>query len=78
MINNKNIIDVIVVKPFNSLRCPCPPKGTKGELYDFQGKYACVRFPLPMVDNNGTVWTSHGQDTDYMSLKFLLDEIDYA
>jgi len=67
------VIEVEVVKPFKETRTPCPPKGTRGELYDFDGEFACVRFPLPLVDTEGRVWESHFGE--YMKLKFKLDEI---
>lgn len=69
-------IAVRVVRPFRETRTPCPPAGTVGELYDFDGALACVRFPLPMTDANGDEWLTHGEDTDYMRLKFTLDEIE--
>ena len=70
-----DFIIVEVVKPFEATRTPCPPAGTKGELYDFDGEFACVRFPLPMKDTSGAKWLSHGQDDNYMKLKFKMDEI---
>lgn len=73
--DSDGLIPIVVVKPFEAIRTPCPPKGTKGEIYRFSGDYACVRFPLPMVDTEGDTWHSHGQDTDYMRLWFKLDEI---
>ncbi len=67
---------VRVIKTFNEVRTPCPPVGTIGEWHDISIKYCRVRFPLPMTDQDGIVWESHGQDDDYMKLKFLPDEIE--
>jgi hypothetical protein len=69
-------IKVRVIKPFKELRTPCPPKNTVGELYNFDGQYACVQFPLPMTDAEGNVWETQGDNYDYMKLKFELDEIE--
>lgn len=73
--DTQGLIPVVVVKPFEAIRTPCPPAGTKGEIYKFEGNYAFVRFPLPMTDTEGTTWLSHGTDYDYMRLGFELDEI---
>lgn len=67
---------VRVIKTFNEVRTPCPPAGAIGEWYDIGVLYCHVRFPLPMIDQDGAVWESHGQDDDYMKLKFLPDEIE--
>lgn len=72
----EDTISVVVVKPFEECRTPCPPAGVVGELYNFDGDFACVRFPLPMVDTDGEIWKSHGQETDYMRLKFKMNEIE--
>lgn len=74
--DNQGLIPVRVFKPFDALRTPCPPAGTPGEIYAFDGKFACVRFPLPMVDTEGYTWYSHGDDDDFMRLKFKLNEIE--
>lgn len=76
MRDQQGLISVRVVKPFKETRTPCPPKGTEGEIYDFDGDFACVRFALPMTDTNGDKWLTHGEDTDYMRLKFTFDEIE--
>lgn len=52
--DTQGLIPVVVVKPFEAIRTPCPPAGTKGEIYKFEGNYAFVRFPLPMTDTEGT------------------------
>ena len=79
MHNSSNTIEVTVIKPFNELRTPCPPAGTIGEIYNFDGKFSCVRFLKPMVDQEGTIWTKEFDEEDdineYMFLKFLTDEI---
>ncbi|WP_432782885.1 hypothetical protein [Vibrio parahaemolyticus] len=74
--DTQGLIPVVVVKPFDSIRTPCPPAGTKGEIYKFEGNYAFVRFPLPVTDTAGATWHSHGSDYDYMRLGFELDEIE--
>ena len=74
----EDIISVVVTKPFEACRTPCPPAGTKGELYRFDGDFACVRFPLPMVDTEGATWLTQGCETDYMRLQFKMDEIEAA
>ena len=71
----KDVIIVEVVKTFDEVRTPCPPVGTKGELYGFDGDFARVRFPLPMIDKDGAKWFSQGSDEEYMKLKFKIDEI---
>lgn len=69
------VIKCEVVKPFYEVRTPCPPAGTKGEIYDVDGEFFNVRFPLPMIDTRGDEW--HGKDDgdEYMFLKFTADEI---
>jgi hypothetical protein len=74
-LDSQGLIPVQVVKPFEATRTPCPPKGTYGEIYRFDGDYVCVRFPLPMIDTDGDVWHSHGDNTDFMRLKFKFNEI---
>ena len=72
------IISVVVIKPFNELRTPCPPEGTVGELYDIKAGFYCVRFKKPMVDTEGGIWSKSDEDSDepeYMMLKFKEDEI---
>jgi len=69
-------IPVKVIKPFKETRTPCPPAGTVGELYRDDGDFMAVRFPLPMVDTEGATWLSQGDDTEYMSLLFRIDEIE--
>ena len=73
-----DIIQVRIVRTFRSVRTPCPPAGTVGELYDFDEAFALVRFALPLVDQDGATWLSHGDDTQYMHLKFLPEEIELA
>ena len=74
--DTQGLIPVMVTKPFQALRTPCPPAGTRGEIYKFEGELAFVRFPLPMTDQDGYEWLSHGDDFNYMRLGFKLDEIE--
>lgn len=70
------LIPVVVVKPFEAIRTPCPPAGTRGEIYRIDDRYAFVRFPLPLTDTEGAVWQTDGDDEKYMRLGFELDEIE--
>ena len=72
----QGLIPVRVIKPFYEIRSPCPPAGTVGEIFRFDEEYAVVRFPLPMLDQDGGTWLTCGEDENYMRLKFLLDEIE--
>lgn len=70
-----DVIDVVVIKPFEAVRTPCPPAGTIGQLYRFADGRACVRFMKPMTDTEGGVWPpSH--DGDAIELQFEMDEIE--
>jgi hypothetical protein len=66
-----------VIKPFVAARTPCPPKGARGIFVGKAERFYRVKFPLPMTDQDGAVWTTSGGDTEFMTLKFEEAEIKF-
>lgn len=67
---------VKVKQPFKNRKVPCPAKGTIGEIYNIDKGHACVKFKLPITDENGRVWKYYMSNTDFIKLRFKLHEIE--